>query len=98
MALTVNHENRPRVDTNAAQNTLMNEVNRIRDQIIECLRSEGLKDFVMQNRLMADLQAHVHALDVLEKSRIDKFVVQLNKEGSAAALGEAAVAKAMMAG
>lgn len=98
MALTVNNENRPRVDTNAAQTTLMNEVNRIRDQIIEALRSEGLKDFVMQNRLMADLQAHVHALDVLEKSRLDKFVVQLNKEGSAAAIGEAAVAKAIMAG
>ena len=97
MALTINE--RPVVDINPAQLTLMQELKNLKDALVANLNNEGIKDFVTCNRLLSEIQSHVRALDILETVKegpvMPKTQLPNFGGGLASTLGENAVAKAV---
>jgi len=60
-------QERPKLDMNPAQRTLMTELLHIKQNITSLLEDDRIKDFELQNRLLNELQSHVRALELLEQ-------------------------------
>lgn len=86
---------RPVIDMNPAQKTLMNMLNDLRNDLVDALKGDGIKDFENCNKLLSEVQSHVRALDILEALKGDTPLVRPAPLPRASMLGERAVESAL---